>query len=225
MSKLAKILKNHPGFVPVINASKPYKRLDFSESNKALQQRDLSDTEIFSQFVFEEMLESNSFIGIGGYNENRIIYRQRAHFSEDEAKPRSIHLGTDIWTDAGELVYAPLNATIHSFAFNDHYGDYGPTIILTHELAGTTFFTLYGHLSLDSLDGLYVGKKINAGEKLASIGPYPENGDWPPHLHFQIIGDMGNHQGDFPGVSSIENQEHYLSTCPDPNLLLRILEN
>ena len=225
MSSLQAILEKHEYFSPVIRSEKPFKRLDFSESNEVLLTRDLSETATFSAFVFEEMLSGNAFVGIGGYGEDRIIYRQRKHFSQDEENPRSIHLGTDIWTDAGEPIYAPLDATVHSFAFNNHYGDYGPTIILSHKLDNVTCYTLYGHLSLASLNGLYAGKKISAGEHFANIGPYPENGDWPPHLHFQIISDIGDYKGDFPGVSSIQESEHYLNVCPDANLILRILEN
>ncbi|MCE6989116.1 peptidoglycan DD-metalloendopeptidase family protein [Dyadobacter sp. CY323] len=225
MSNLEIVLGDQTKFEPVIRSTKPYRKLDFSESNAALLSRDLSETDIFSKYVFDEMLSDNSYIGIGGYDENRVIYSQRKHFAQDIENPRSIHLGTDIWASAGEHIYAPLDSIVHSFAFNDHYGDYGPTIILQHELNGITFFTLYGHLSLKSLDGLYKGKSIRSGEEFASIGPFPENGDWPPHLHFQIINDIGAYSGDFPGVSSIQDREHYLSICPDPNLIMRIAEN
>ena len=225
MLTLQDILEKHDGFAPVINNAKPFKRLDFTAANEALLQRDLVETSVFSGFVFEEMLEGNTFIGIGGYAENRVIYRQRNHFNNGAEQPRSIHLGTDIWANAGEPVYAPLDATVHSFAFNDHYGDYGPTIILAHTLENNTFYTLYGHLSLASLDGLYVGKSIVASQNFAAIGSYPENGDWPPHLHFQIIKNMGDFKGDFPGVSSIQEKANFLNLCPDPNLILRIREN
>jgi murein DD-endopeptidase MepM/ murein hydrolase activator NlpD len=224
MLKLTDILSAHPEFAAVIKSEKPYKKLDFSEHNEELLHRDLSETFVFSEFVTEKLLSANTFTGIGGYAENRIIYRNKKHFSSEQ-NPRSIHLGTDIWTDAGALIYAPLHGKVHSFAFNNRYGDYGPTIILNHELEGTEFFTLYGHLSLQSLDGLYVGKSIASGEQFASIGTYPENGDWPPHLHFQIISDMGKNAGDFPGVSSMQEQAYYLSVCPNPNLILRIAEN
>lgn len=225
MHKLQEILEKQKSYSSIIRNSKPFKRLDFSKSNEVLLTRNLSETADFSEFVFQEMLSENAYVGIGGYGEDRIIYRQRKHFSQDEENPRSIHLGTDIWTDAGEPIYAPLDATVHSYAFNNHYGDYGPTIILSHELDNITFYTLYGHLSLASLDGLYAGKKILTGEHFANIGPYPENGDWPPHLHFQIISDIGSYKGDFPGVSSIQDSEHYLNICPDANLILRIAQN
>ena len=42
--------------------------------------------------------------------------------------------------------------------------DYGPVIVLRHETDdGTEFFTLYGHLSRKSLDGLEVGPAIDGG--------------------------------------------------------------
>jgi len=221
MKTLSEILRNYPHFEKVISSERPYRKLDFSEHNKDLLSRDLTETSVFSKYVFEEMLSQNQLIGIGGYDENRVIYRQREHFTNQE-NVRSIHLGIDIWTDAGEPIYAPVSGEIHSFAFNNNFGDYGPTIILKHELENVSFYTLYGHLSLKSLDNLYVGKSIMASEQIATIGTFPENGDWPPHLHFQLISDIGDKNGDYPGVSSIVEREHYLSVCPDPNLILRI---
>lgn len=220
MKSLSEILRSYPDFAKVISGKKPYRKLDFSENNKDLLSRDLTEIPVFSKYVFEEMLSQNQYVGIGGYDENRVIYRQRAHFTNQE-NARSIHLGVDIWTDAGEPVYAPLAGKVHSFAFNNHFGDYGPTIILEHELEGRTFYTLYGHLSVKSLEDLHTGKQIKAAEQVATIGTFPENGGWPPHLHFQIVGDMGNKKGDFPGVSSLSERAHYLSLCPDPELILR----
>jgi len=221
MKSLSEILRNHTHFEKVISSEKPYRKLDFSESNKNLLNRDLTETPVFSKYIFDEMLSENQYVGIGGYDENRVIYRQREHFTNQE-NARSIHLGIDIWADAGEPVYAPILGEVHSFAFNNHFGDYGPTIILKHELKGVPFYTLYGHLSLQSLDELYVGKRIKAAEQIAAIGSFPENGDWPPHLHFQIVSEIGEYNGDFPGVSSLVDREYFLSLCPDPNLILRI---
>lgn len=222
MSELARLLRAYPAFSPIVQNGKPYRKLDFTAANTDLLTRDLSETADFSNYVFDELLSGNTINGIGGYGEDRVIYRHRKHFTTDTEKPRSIHLGVDIWTNAGTLLHAPLDGIVHSSAFNDHYGDYGPTIILAHELGGVTFFTLYGHLSLSSLEGLHEGKTIKAGEIFAAIGPYPENGDWPPHLHFQVIGDMGNYRGDFPGVCNAAHRKYYLDLCPDPQLILRV---
>ena len=225
MSAIINALKNHPGFSRVILSLKLFRRLDFSETNTELLIRDLSKTSVFSDYIFDELLSENGYVGIGGYAENRVIYRNHEHFGLEEGSPRCIHLGTDIWAEAGEPIYAPLAGEVHSFAFNDHYGDYGPTIILRHTLNNVTFFTLYGHLSLNSLDDLYESKEVKSGEKIGNIGNYPINGDWPPHLHFQVIGEIGEYSGDFPGVCSVPDQEHFLRLCPDPNLILRISEN
>jgi peptidoglycan LD-endopeptidase LytH len=222
MSELTELLRRHPAFSDIVQNGKPYRKLDFTAENTDLLTRDLSETRDFSDYVFKELLSENTYNGIGGYGEDRVIYRHRKHFTTDSAKPRSIHLGVDIWTEAGTPLYAPLDAVVHSFAFNDHYGDYGPTIILAHELGGIAFFSLYGHLSLSSLEGLHEGETIKAGERFASIGPYPENGDWPSHVHFQLIRDMGGYNGDFPGVCNTSDQDYYLNLCPDPQLILRV---
>jgi murein DD-endopeptidase MepM/ murein hydrolase activator NlpD len=147
-----------------------------------------------------------------------MIYHRSNHFKGEE--PRTIHLGVDIWTEAGTPVFAPLSGKVHSFRDNAGFGDYGPTIILEHLLDDTLFYTLYGHLSRASLAGLHQGQLFEKGAVLGEIGPYPENGDWPPHLHFQIITDMLGMEGDFPGVASVSKRNFYLSICPDPMLIL-----
>ncbi|AKQ44904.1 peptidase M23 [Rufibacter radiotolerans] len=194
-------------------------RLDFTAANPALLHADLRDTAAFEQLV-QHMLEAkNATVGVGGYFENRVIYRRSEHF-DNTAESRSLHLGVDIWAPAGIPIYSPLAGKVHSFQDNANFGDYGPTIILQHELEGLEFFTLYGHLSRISLDGLFAGKQVAAGEQIATMGPYPENGDWPPHLHFQVMTDLLGKSGDFPGVCAPSEEGFYRKICLDPNLLL-----
>jgi murein DD-endopeptidase MepM/ murein hydrolase activator NlpD len=118
-------------------------------------------------------------------------------------------------------VSAFMPAVVHSLADNANFGDYGPTVILQHELEGVTFYSLYGHLSRAELAGLHEGQQLQQGEMFATVGPWPENGDWPPHLHFQIMSDMLGLHGDFPGVALPEEQAKWAAICPDPNLVLR----
>jgi hypothetical protein len=40
---------------------------------------------------------------------------------------------------------AALDGRVHSFQNNDSLGNYGPTIILEHQVEDLTFYTLYGH--------------------------------------------------------------------------------
>ncbi|WP_181304142.1 peptidoglycan DD-metalloendopeptidase family protein [Rufibacter sp. XAAS-G3-1] len=210
-------------FAPIIDHdlnAEDVARLDFTSSNSALLQTNLRDTASFEQFVLEMLRQKEATVGVGGYFENRVIYRRSEHF-DGSAESRSVHLGVDIWAPAGIPIYAPVAGTVHSFQDNANFGDYGPTIILEHEVEGVLFFTLYGHLSRTSLNGLFVGKPISAGEQVATMGPYPENGDWPPHLHFQLMTNLLGKSGDFPGVCAPSEEAYYRQICLDPNLILR----
>ncbi len=192
--------------------------LDLTAQNPRLLQIDLKDTAAFHAYVSAHIREAGARAAVGGYDEDRVLYHRSEHFGG--AEPRTVHLGVDVWTDAGTPVFAPLDGRVHSFRDNAGFGDYGPTVILEHRLPGGTFFTLYGHLSRTSLLGLRVGQAFEAGQAVGTIGPYPENGDWPPHLHFQLITDLLGLEGDFPGVVAPGQRGRYLALCPDPAFLL-----
>ena len=196
-------------------------KLDFSPSNPDLEALDLSNTAAFDKYVTHQIQNNGSKYGIGGYLEHRAIYRRSKVFATAEADFRNIHLGIDIWTEAGASIHSPLEGRIHSFQNNAGFGNYGATIILEHTLFGKTLYSLYGHLFLSDLIGLEVGIGVKAGEIIGHVGPFPENGDWPPHLHFQLMWDLGGNVGDFPGVCSKRDVDNYQAICPDPNLILR----
>jgi len=159
----------------------------------------------------------------GGYDEERAIYSGPVFAAPDGAELRTIHLGIDIFEAAGTPVFAPLAGVVHSFQDNANPKDYGPTIVLAHPVTSRlTFYTLYGHLSRDSLDGLTIGKGLAAGEAVARLGEAAVNGDWPPHLHFQVILDMQGRRGDYPGVFKKSEREQWKRICPDPAPLLGI---
>jgi len=216
--------KHYPSISPVFElgiGQNDIMPMDFSDRNEALKEIDISDTEAFEEYI-KGLLEGYRFVGVGGYNEDRFIYRRSALF-DGENEPRSIHLGTDVWVPENTKVYNPLDAKVHSFHDNDNYGDYGGTIILEHELEGVTFYTLYGHLSKNSLSGLHEEKTIRKGDHFASIGNSQENGQWPPHLHFQLISDMLDKKGDFFGVAPLSEKEYYLELCMNPEHILKII--
>jgi len=215
---------NETDFFPVmgeqLNRANTVK-LDFSPTNPDMESLDLANTAAFDGYVTQQIKDSGSLYGIGGYLEHRAIYRRSAVFATAEADFRNIHLGIDIWTKAGAPIFAPLDGKIHSFQDNSGFGNYGATIILEHELDGKKLYSLYGHLLLSNLKDLELGQKVRSGELLAQVGPFPENGDWPPHLHFQLIRDLMGNVGDFPGVCSKREIDIYTTICPDPNLILR----
>src|SRR5690606_25662489 len=157
----------------------------------------------------------NAVAAYGGYNEQRNLYKRSELFQDAD---RDIHIGLDIWTKSGTPVLAVLDGEVHSFDYNAGIGNYGPTIILKHKLAPATFYTLYGHLAIESIEDIEIGHKFTQGEKIATLGDASVNGDYAPHLHFQIIKDIEDNFGDYPGVCSKSDLKFYLENCPDPNL-------
>ena len=192
---------------------------DFTAANTSLRPNDIADTERFANYINRTLRANNARYGIGGYNEHRTLYARSKHFDSAE-EPRRLHLGVDIWGPAGTPVISPLDGIIHSFAFNNNDSDYGATIILTHNLDGVSLHTLYGHMSLNSLKNLEEGRHIRRGEVIAEFGMRFENGNWPPHLHFQVIADMQGWKGDYPGVCRYSERQQWLDNCPDPDMIL-----
>ena len=221
---LTKALNNYTsGFASIVpfNLQKDgLVALDFTKDNLELTEDILNDTNRFSSYINSKLNDAKAVYGVGGYDEHRTIYKRSSVFDGEE--PRRLHLGVDIWGDAGIPVYAPLEGTVHSFAFNDTYGDYGATLILQHELDGMIFHTLYGHLSLHSIEDKREGQLIEKGEWIAALGNPEENGHWPPHLHFQVIKDMEGMKGDYPGVCKYSEREKYLDNCPDPEVMINL---
>jgi peptidoglycan LD-endopeptidase LytH len=220
------LLKNQQEFYPVVlfDAIKDkLLPLDLTADNKELTNEILSDTKIFSAWVDGKLKKANARYGIGGYAEHRTVYNISKVFDAalpgDE--PRRLHLGIDIWGKSHTAVMAPLDGIVHSFAFNNRFGDYGATVILSHSLEGISFNTLYGHLSLSSIKNMREGDRIEKGDVFAEFGIPAENGSWPPHLHFQIINDIKDWKGDYPGVCKFSEREIWLANSPDPDLILQ----
>jgi 4-aminobutyrate aminotransferase-like enzyme/Ser/Thr protein kinase RdoA (MazF antagonist) len=137
--------------------------------------------------------------------------------TDDGLEWRTIHLGLDYFAEPGTSVYSPYDSIVHSFQNNSGPGDYGPTIILEINTGESNLYILFGHLSEDSLLGLYPGKSFSKGARIGRIGTYEENGNWRPHVHVQLILDMLDHKGTFPGLCAPSKKDLWLHLCPDPN--------
>lgn len=209
----------------VIDASIPYQLyqpLDLSISNTDLLV--LKNADEYEEYINTYLKQKNAKVAFGGYKEFRNLYKRSSIFNELDLEERNIHIGMDLWIKEGTSVLAALDGIVHSFDYNVGLGNYGPTIILKHEIDGINFHTLYGHLSIESIEALKIGTEFKAGEPIGTLGDSSVNGDYAPHLHFQIIEDMEDYFGDYPGVSSQNDLDSYLQNCPDPNLLLKINE-
>ncbi|WP_447977996.1 aminotransferase class III-fold pyridoxal phosphate-dependent enzyme [Candidatus Nitrospira bockiana] len=186
---------------------------------------DLTDIRRWTDAIFERMHAAGTQVGVGRYGEARRSYTAAAYRPAGTEVDgwRTVHLGIDLFLAPGAPVYAPLEGTVHSLADNAEPQDYGPTVILRHDLSGAgECFTLYGHLSPESLERLSPGQSIAKGAKIGTIGHPPGNGDWPPHVHFQLITDLLDQTGNFPGVCAPRDRRLWQSLCPDPNLILHI---
>ncbi|MBI4401702.1 MAG: aminotransferase class III-fold pyridoxal phosphate-dependent enzyme [Nitrospirae bacterium] len=220
---------NSAAFGPVVAPdvrTGQYFAFDLSAGSAELAEvGDPADTPRFTEALFDRMRAAGVRVGVGRYDEARRSYTTERYrpVGSDVEDWRTVHLGIDLFMEPSSPVFAPLDGTVHSFANNAQAQDYGPTIILRHDIGGAgEFFTLYGHLSKESLEGLSEGIPVAKGARIGAIGDSSVNGDWPPHLHFQIITDLLDQSGNFPGVCAAQDRALWLSLCPDPNLILQI---
>lgn len=185
---------------PVMNLPDDPKRFDLS---------DWYDPDELTRFV-----ESGGW-GVGGYLENR----KAMYTAPQYENRRRVHMGIDIWAAAGEPVFAPMDGVLLYKAYHEEKGNYGGTLVVKHRVDQSEYYALFGHLSLKSVKDAVIGKTLQAGELIGRLGEPPENGHWPPHLHFQIsMVDPG--EADMPGVVVEEEVESASKIYPDPRVIL-----
>ena len=175
--------------------------------------------------ISAEITRAGAAFGVGRYNEPRLVYTSPLFGASNNPtdERRTVHLGMDLFVEPGARLRAPLEGVVHLTANNFAPLDYGPVVILRHETGdGKEFFTLYGHLTKETIGGLQEGQRVRRGEEFARVGTTDENGGWMPHGHFQIILDLLELGTEFPGVAYASQRAVWTSLSPDPNLLLGI---
>jgi 4-aminobutyrate aminotransferase-like enzyme/Ser/Thr protein kinase RdoA (MazF antagonist) len=175
--------------------------------------------------IFDEMKRAGVSVAVGRYDEPRLLYA--SSLFGDASNPlherRTVHLGIDLFVEPWTALRAPLEGVVHTLANNAAALDYGPVVILEHRTdSGQAFFTLYGHLAVETLAKLKTGQRIERGQEFARVGGAHENGGWAPHVHFQVILDLLDRGCDFPGVARASERAVWTSLSPDPNLILDI---
>lgn len=191
-----------------------YALVDMSKSCTDLSDVDTSDRHQVQEYLDHQRLTAGRPVLYGGYLEQRSIYDRSDIFSDGGFR-RNVHLGLDIWINDGTTVHAIADGYIYGQAVNAGRGNYGPTIIMKHECHERgIFFALYGHL--DEVGRYKLGDKIRMGQKIARLGSPEVNGDYPPHLHLQIIKDLHGAAYDYPGVCSESHVAGMSANCPDP---------
>lgn len=193
-------MKHHSSSHPIMNIPDQFRVFDLASR--------------YEPEEIQHFIESGGW-GVGGYLENR----KAMYTAPQYENKRRVHMGIDIWAAAGEPVYSPLDGTVAYKVIYDEPGNYGGTIVLRMCFEARTIYGLFGHLSWGSVENAEPGRSISAGEQIGRLGVFEENGNWPPHLHFQIsIIDPG--KADMPGVVTESESEPASLLYPDPRMIL-----
>ncbi len=184
---------------------------------------EFNDLDLFEFKINQLQKQHPNKLIADGYLEPRPIYTSTAYDKEGNLgkESRTVHLGVDFWLPAGTPIHALFDAEIFAAVNDQGYKEYGGLIILKHLEDGITFYSLHGHLTADSPSKYKVGDRIKKGECIGYLGTPQENGDWSPHLHFQLMLTMLDFKMDFPGVTYPGQIGIWESLCPDPNLLFK----
>ena len=196
--------------------------LDLSVSSKWIgNQGDINDLDLFQFKIDRLQSTAPDKIIAGGYLEPRSIYTSPAYdrIGNDGRESRSIHLGIDFWLPAQTPVHTLLDGEVVIAANDARDKGYGGLIVLRHILDDIECYTLYGHLTVGSATDKKIGDIVKKGECIALLGDCTENGNWAPHLHFQLMLSLLGHRNDFPGVAYPSQLPVWKSICPDPGLL------
>jgi len=198
--------------------------LDLSVSGSWIGDREeAGDLDLFQYKIERLQREVPEEIIAGGYLEPRALYGTEAYdrMGNNGKESRTVHLGIDLWVPPGTPVHAIFDGEVLTAVNDAGDKEYGGLIILKHQEDDIAFYTLHGHLAIESALKHKSGDRIIKGEPVGIIGLPPENGNWAPHLHFQVMLSLLNYVDDFPGVAYPDEMDLWRSICPDPNLLFR----
>jgi 4-aminobutyrate aminotransferase-like enzyme/Ser/Thr protein kinase RdoA (MazF antagonist) len=199
--------------------------LDLSVSSTFVgHQNDFNNLDLF-QFKIEQLQkEVPTKILAGGYLEPRNLYTSTEYDTVGNYgnQSRTIHLGVDFWLPENTPVHALFDGEVVIVENDIGDKEYGGLVVLKHQQTAFCFYTLYGHNTAKSVLKHKLGAIIKKGEQVAALANYPENGNWAPHLHFEITLSLLNYKTDFPGVAYFNQIDVWKSLCPDPNLLFKV---
>ncbi|UAM97072.1 aminotransferase class III-fold pyridoxal phosphate-dependent enzyme [Polaribacter litorisediminis] len=209
---------------PTINRNEIH-HLDLSVSSTFPgHQKEFNNLDVF-QFKIEQLQkEVPNKILAGGYLEPRNLYTSTEYDTVGNygKQSRTIHLGIDFWLPENTPVHALFDGEVVIVENDQGDKEYGGLIVLKHQQKDFCFYTLYGHNTAASVLSYKLGDTIKKGEQIAVLANYPENGNWAPHLHFQVMLSLLDYKTDFPGVAYFNQIDVWKSLCPNPNLLFKL---
>ncbi len=199
--------------------------LDLSVSSLWVgHQTDFNNIDLFQYKIDQLQKEHPTKIISGGYLEPRSLYTSDAYDKIGNYGPesRTIHLGIDFWLPTNTPVHTLFDGEIVFAVNNRGNKEYGGLVILKHIENSLEFYTLYGHLNPEGILHYQKGDVILKGQKIGILGDQRVNGNWAPHLHFQVMLSLLDYTTDFPGVAFTNQISVWKSLCVDPNALFHI---
>lgn len=118
----------------------------------------------------------------------------------------AMHEGIDLAGAIGAPIYAAADGTVTAAGSASGFGHW---IVLTHNINGHVWSTVYGHMFADGVL-VKAGQKVTAGQHIAKLGN--DGQSTGPHLHFEVWD--GGHR-DFTGGRSVD-PAGWVSTNPEP---------
>ncbi|QMU23530.1 transglycosylase family protein [Gordonia rubripertincta] len=118
----------------------------------------------------------------------------------------TMHEGIDLAGAIGAPIYAAADGTVTAAGTASGFGHW---IVLTHNINGHVWSTVYGHMFADGVL-VKAGQKVTAGQHIAKLGN--DGQSTGPHLHFEVWD--GGHR-DFTGGRSVD-PAGWVSTSPEP---------
>jgi murein DD-endopeptidase MepM/ murein hydrolase activator NlpD len=209
---------------PTINKTFIYP-MDLSiNSSWIVGEKEFNNLTFFGEKLKNIQEKASDKILAGGYLEKRTLYTSSLFVRKinDEFDRRNTHLGIDFWLPKNTPIHAILEGEVVCASVDLEHKGYGGLVILKHTIEDFYFYSLYGHLSVKSALKNTIGDVLKKDEKIAELGDSIENGDWVPHLHFQIMLTLLEYQNDFPGVAFESEIEIWKRICPNPNLLFKL---
>ena len=198
--------------------------LDLSVSSLWIENEAAFNDLTYFQYKIERLQEANPHkIIAGGYLEPRPLYTSEDYDIQSNEGPisRCVHLGVDFWLPSKTPVHALLDGRVVMALDRKGEKEYGGFVVLEHQIDAMHFYTLYGHLDPESIAAHKVGDALKKDSLIGLLGNKENNGNWAPHLHFQILLDLLDYTEDFPGVQTYQEQDLWADLCPDPNLLFK----
>lgn len=192
--------------------------LDLSGNNAELWEMNVQDQQNFQAYLEAQMTEQKAEWGVAGYLEKRdSLLRDLPQMVSEQ---RFFHLGVDIVLPKFTDLFLPIAGTVVEVDYESGKGNFGGFVLVRHQVEGSVFYSLWGHLQRESLPKL--ATEIRAGELLAKLGDYQDNGDWFYHTHLQVLTEKGRQEGFVhKGYCTAELLSIIDQFCPSPLFMLK----